>query len=510
MIRTLINDWIRFSKMKKLLINIFATAAMTVAGFADVLTYHNDNSRTGVNPFDTALTVKNVNPLTFGKKFDLPVDGQVYAQPLVVTNISIKAVLRSVLIVATEHDSVYAFDAFSGALLWRTSILPAGEVPADNIDCAQITPENGITSTPVIDRAVHQVFVLGMSRTLTGAHIERLHAIDISTGKNLMSVVISAQFPGNFPAPDVVGGKVQWKAFQQRQRPALLLLNGIIYTAYGSFCDQGFYAGWVIAYDEKNLAQVGVFNTNPTSAGKAPGAFVSNGSGGSVWGSGALASDTTHVFATTGNGPFDGRTTFGDSVIKLSSNCTLSDFFVSPEQIRDQQRDLDLGSAGVILISENGFNLGVVAGKTGIIYIFHTSNLKVRPIYQTVTPTDFGAIFGVPAYYKGALYYGPVGKPLVKLPFSNGKLVATPAAVSINSFPYPGTIPSIANGVVFAVEHASGSTVLHAYDATNLHELYSSNQNSTMEAGTKFAVPTIFNKMVYVGTDHHVSVFSLK
>jgi hypothetical protein len=197
-------------------------------------------------------------------------------------------------------------------------------------------------------------------------------------------------------------------------------------------------------------------------------------------------------------------------VIKLTSNCALSDFFVPPEQIRDQQQDLDLGSGGVILISQNGFELGVVAGKTGIIYIIETSNLKARPIYQKVTPTDFGPIFGVPAYYKGALYYGPVGKPLVKLAFSNGKLVATPAAVSINSFPYPGTIPSIANGVVFAIEHASGSTVLHAYDATDLHELYNSKQNSTMESGTKFAVPTIFSKMVYVGTDHHVSVFGLK
>ncbi len=497
--------------MKQLLINIFATAAMTVAGFADVLTYHNDNSRTGVNPFDTALTIRNVNPLTFGKKFDLPVDGQVYAQPLVVSNISIGGVVHSVLVVATEHDSVYAFDAFSGALLWHTSILPAGEVPADSINCTQITPEHGITSTPVIDRTVHQIFVLGMSRTLTGAHIERLHAIDLSTGKNLMSVVIAAQFPGTFPAPDVVGGKVQWKALQQLQRPALLLLNGMIYTAYGSFCDQGFFAGWVIAYDEKNLAQVGVFNTNPTSAGKAPGASASNGSGGGLWGSGsALASDKTHVFATTGNGPFDGLTTFGDCVIKLTSNCALSDFFAPREQIRDQQQDLDIGSGGVILISQNGFQLGVVAGKTGIIYMIDTSNLKVRPIYQTVTPTDFGAIFGVPAYYKGALYYGPVGKPLVKLAFSNGKLVATPAAVSINSFPYPGTIPSIANGVVFAIEHASGSTVLYAYDATDLHELYNSKQNSTMESGTKFAVPTIFSKMVYVGTDHHVSVFGLK
>jgi hypothetical protein len=301
--------------MKQLLINIFATASMAVAGFADVLTYHNDNSRTGVNPFDTALTIKNVNPLTFGKKFDLPVDGQVYAQPLVVSNISIGGVLHSVLVVATEHDSVYAFDAFSGALLWHTTIVPAGEVPADNINCTQITPEHGITSTPVIDRTVHQVFVLGMSRTLTGAHIERLHAMDLSTGKNLMSVVIAAQFPGTFPAPDVVGGKVQWKALQELQRPALLLLNGIIYTAYGSFCDQGFFAGWVIAYDEKNLAEVGVFNTNPTSAGKAPGASASNGSGGGLWGSGsALASDKTHVFATTGNGPFDGLTTFDDWV----------------------------------------------------------------------------------------------------------------------------------------------------------------------------------------------------
>ena len=173
------------TKIKKLLINLIATAAMTVAGFADVLTYHNDNSRTGVNPFDTALTIKNVNPLTFGKKFDLPVDGQVYAQPLVVSNIPIEGVLHYVLVVATEHDSVYAFDAFTGALLWHTSILPAGEVPADNINCTQITPEHGITSTPVIDPTAHQVFVLGMSRTLTGSHIERLHAIDLSTGKNL-------------------------------------------------------------------------------------------------------------------------------------------------------------------------------------------------------------------------------------------------------------------------------------------------------------------------------------
>src|SRR5258708_19735892 len=165
-----------------------------------------------------------------------------------------------------------------------------------------------------------------MSRTLTGKHIERLHSLDLSTGRNLLSVVISAQFPGPFPAPDVVGGKVQWKAFQQRQRPPLLLLNGIIYTAYGSFCDQGFYAGWVIAYNEKNFDQVGVFNTNPTSAGKAPGAFVSNGSGGSVWGSGALASDTTHLFATNGNGPFNRRPPFRSSFLKLSSHFTPNDF----------------------------------------------------------------------------------------------------------------------------------------------------------------------------------------
>lgn len=522
-------DW---HKMKQLLINIIGTAAMTVAGFAeDVLTYHNDNSRTGVNPFDTALTVKNVNKYTFVKKFDLKVDGQVYAQPLVVTNISIKGVLHSLLIVATEHDSVYAFDAFSGEQLWQESILSAGEVPADSINCEDITPENGITSTPVIDRAANQVFVLGMSRTLTGAYIERLHALDLSTGEDVKNspVVISAQFPGTFPAPDVVGGKVQWKAIQQRQRPALLLLNGIIYTAYGSFCEAngGFYAGWVIAYDEKNLAQVGVFNTNPTSAGKAPLTFLSNGSGGGVWTPGALASDATQVFATTGNGPFDGLTTFSDSVIKLSSNCTLSDFFVPPEQIIDQIADLDIGSGGVVLISQNGLNLGVVSGKTGIIYIFDTSNLKVRPIYQTVRPSVFpckpnpggilrgapdGAIFGTPAYYHGALYYGPVGTPLVKLAFSDGKLVGFPAAVSINCFPFPGTTPSIANGVVFAIEHALGSTVLHAYDATDLHELYNSNQNSgdMMKAGTKFAVPTIFNKMVYVGTNFNVSVFGLK
>lgn len=496
--------------MTLLIYIIITTVIMALTAVGDVLTYYDDNSRTGVT-VDSALTTQNVTAFTFGKKFDLAVDGQVYAQPLVISNIAVAGTLHNLLIVATEADSVYAFDALGGTLLWRTSLLADGEVPAGSINCTDLTPENGITSTPVIDAALQQVFVLGMCRTVAGTHIEKLYALDLSTGKNMRSIVIAAQFPGSFPAPDVVGGKIQWVAMQERQRAALLLLNGVIYTAYGSFCDRGYYAGWVIAYNASTLAQVGVFNDNPTAAGKAAGATITNGSGGGIWGAGSgLAASSTQLFATTGNGPFDGLTTFGDCVLRLSSTCKLNDFFVPPEQLSDQQHDTDLGSGGLVLLSQGGLQLGVVAGKSGIIYIVDSTNLKLRPIYQTLKPTIFGPIYGVPAYYNGALYYGPSGKPLVKLAFIKGELAGTPAAVSSTSYPFPGTVPSIANGVVFTIKHNSNNTVLYAYDATNLHELYNSTQNTTLEAGTKFAVPTIYNQMVYVGTTHHVSVFSLK
>jgi hypothetical protein len=487
---------------------IIATVIMALTAVGDVLTYHDDNSRTGVAA-DTALTTKNVTALTFGKKFDLAVDGQVYAQPLVISNIVVRGILHNLLLVATEADSVYAFDAFSGALLWHTSLLANGEVPAGSINCTDLTPENGITSTPVIDPALQEVFVLGMCRTVAGTNIEKLYALDLSTGNHVRSIVIAAQFPGSFPAPDVVGGKIHWIATQERQRAALLLLNGVIYTAYGSFCDRGYYAGWVIAYNASTLAQVGVFNDNPTAAGTAAGTLNPNGSGGGIWGAGSgLAANSTQLFATTGNGPFDGLTTFGDCVLRLSPTCKLNEFFVPPEQLSDQQHDTDLGSGGLVLLSQGGLQLGVVAGKSGTIYLVDSTNL--RSIYQTLKPTTFGPIYGVPAYYNGALYYGPSGKPLVKLVFVNGKLVATPAALSSTSFPFPGTVPSIANGVVFTIKHNSNSTVLYAYDATDLRELYNSTQNTTLEAGTKFAVPTIYNQMVFVGTTHHVSIFSLK
>lgn len=491
--------------MKSTLYSIFLLLILTISCCGDVLTYHNDNSRTGVTSGDSLLTVHNVNALTFGLKYTLTVDGQVYAQPLVCSNISIRGILHDLLIIATEHDSVYGFDALTGALLWHSSILGPGEVPADSINCSDLTPENGITSTPVIDLSAQLIYVVGMSRTSSGQYLYRLHALQLSSGTDVRSVVISAHYPGTFPAPDVVGGQVQWVAHQQRQRAALMLANGIVYTAYGSFCDRQFYAGWLMAYHAADFSPAGVFDDNTTAAGLAPGSLNPNGSGGGIWN--AMAANSDRIYISTGNGPFDGHTTFSDCIIKLTPTCVLADYFVSPEQVIDQQKDTDLGSGGAVLLSQGGHSLCVVAGKTGTIYLVDSSTLK---LYQSLKSAAMGPIYGVPAYYNNALYYGPVNKPIVKLVFSNGILQTAPGAKSSNSFPFPGTIPSIVNGVLFAIEHSSTSTTLFAYDTTDLHQLYKSTQNATLEAGVKFAVPTIFQDLVYVGTQHHVYAFGLK
>jgi len=248
-------------------------AAVTMTNAPDVTTYHNDIARDGLNAKETILTLSNVNSTQFGKLAFDTVDGLVDAQPLYLANVTAGGKARNVLYVATENDSVYAFDADTGAQIWMTSILGKGEVASDNHGCAQITPQIGITSTPVIDRkqgANGTLFTIGMTKDASGNYHQRLHALDITTGKEIVGspTEIAATYPGT--GDNTTNGNVVFDPSQYAERAALLLLNGNIYTAWTSHCDANLYTGWVIAYSQSTLARTAVFNAAPNSGGTGP------------------------------------------------------------------------------------------------------------------------------------------------------------------------------------------------------------------------------------------------
>lgn len=529
---------------------------------ADVLTYHNDNHRTGLNLDEVGLNTSTVKQLSVN--FAIPVDGQVYAQPLYVSSVAIADGTRhNMLIVATEHASVYALDAETGVVLWQTSLIPSGEMQADNHQnqgsCGDLTPSNGITGTPVVDRDTGKIYVIAITQaTSDGHYIYHLHAVDLTTGSDQFSQEIKATFPGSFPAGDVTTVNnikmVNFRATHVRNRAALLELGNTIYAAWGSFCDIEPYGGWVMAFDKSSLLQIGSLDVNPTEAGLATGSSLGGGSGAGVWGGGgALASDGGAIYASTGNGPFDGITTFGDSVLKLTlNNLQVHDFFTPFDQETDQRGDRDLGSGGVVILptmtnaAGKTVDLGAVCGKDARIYIFNRGTLgkfnsaNDNNIYQVVSPAAIQgtATFGPAAFFNGALYYGPQGHHLMRFVFSQAKLGSAPASQTTNTtFGAMGTVPSIsafingsgvpANGIVFAIEMGSAvaapvppggvhqpltpttGATLHAYDASDLTkpELYNSSTNSSLDIGVKFTVPTICNSMVYLGTKGTVYAF---
>jgi hypothetical protein len=264
---------------------------------ANVLTWHNDNTRSGQNLKETILTPANVSASTFGKLFTIPVDGKVDAQPLYVASLELRQYgFRNVLYVVTEHDSAYAFDADTGAPLWHASMLGANETPSDARGCGQITPEIGITSTPVIDLQMGPhgtMYLVAMSKSKSGTYHHRLHALDIATGAEQFNgpVDITATYAGT--GAEGSGGMQRFSAAQHEDRPGLLIVNGIVYTTWGSHCDAAPYTGWVIGYNESTLAQTGVLNLTP------------NGNDGGIWmaGGGPAADSAGNIYLLMGNGP---------------------------------------------------------------------------------------------------------------------------------------------------------------------------------------------------------------
>jgi hypothetical protein len=520
------------------------SATAWVTDYPGMFTYHADKFRSGVNLQEFALTSTTVKSATFGKLFSRAVDGQIYAQPLHVANLTIAGAKHNVVFVATEHSSVYAFDADgkSTSPFWKRSFInpSAGVTTIAKPSNGLIAPEISISSTPVIDTATSTIYV-AVSTSENGNIVHRLHALSLTTGTEKFGgpITIQGSVPGTYPAISV-NGRVPFVPKQHLQRPALLFLNGNVYIAYGSNGDALPYNGWLFAYSAQGtnvLHQVAIFCASPNQGASA------------IWqsGDGPAADPSGNIYLATGNGGFDlntGGPDAGNTVLKLalqSGALVRLDYFTPSNTAELTTDDLDLGAGGPILPPTQAGaaapNLVIVGGKDGKIYVINRSNMgkfnsSANSNVQTIplgNPDPTNGLFATPAALGSSIYFGEAGEPLELFTFSSGLLSTAPTAQSSNVFLYPGTSPMIStNGtssIVWALDlHAyvggtpdgtantSGPAVLHAYNGSTMQELYNSTQaGSRDQAGKalKFTSPTIANGHVYVGTANELDVYGL-
>lgn len=505
---------------------------------AQVLTSQYDNARTGANLKETILTPQNVNSKQFGKVFTLPVDGDIYAQPLYVPGVEIPGQGKhNVLFVATEHDSVYAFDADGSSTkpLWKSSFINEDKdihtlSGARDVHCPFIEPEIGITSTPVIDPSTGTLYVLARTRERspggTWRFVQQLHAIAITTGAEKFGgpVKIHARIQGrNFLR---IKSNVDFDPLLENQRAALLLVHGKVVITWASSCDVGPYYGWIIAYDAHSLAQAGVVNISP-DAGES-----------GIWqgDAGPAADSQGNVYLISGNGKFTAATgghDYGDSVVKLgfsANGLEVRDYFTPSNQAKLNDTDGDFGSGAPILLPDQPGphpHLLLAAGKAGILYEIDRDNMgkfhkgdDSHAVQAVAAGIDS---FGAPAYWNGHVYYFLSGDYLRDYPLQNGRLPKEPAAKSATQFTDPGATPAISangtkNGIVWVLSSKTWNgddrtAVLYAYDAENVaRQLYNSNQVYERDhAGRslRFAIPTVVNGHVYVGAKSEVDVYGL-
>lgn len=502
-----------------------ASVPLIVTAYAGTFVYHNDDARTGQNLNETVLTTGNVNETQFGKLFSYPVDGQIYGEPLYVPGVSVPGQgLHNVVYVVTENDSVYAFDADGAvtALLWQVNFLTNGQQTLSDTDiggCANITPQVGITSTPVIDPASNSIFVVARTKLISGSsttYYQTLYSLDITTGTILQSTQIQASVSS-------AKGTVTFNPQTQNQRSGLFLLNGVVYISWASHCDIQPYHGWMMGYEESTLQQVTAYNTTP------------NGVEGGIWQSGAAPAvdNNGNIFVMNGNGTFDvntGGVDYGEGLEKLSLNgnsLQVEDYFVPSNYQTLNASDLDLGGGGPLLIPAqptSPANLLVAAGKQGMVYLINQDDLgqfnaNGNQVIQSLPAGTVPNAHSMPAYWQNNIYFCGVGNNLQSYFLLNGLLSTSPTSQSPDTFGYPGSTPAVssngsANGIVWSLETIIGyPAALRAYDAANVsRELYTSTQNPNRDqAGNaiKFQVPTVANGKVYIGTATELDVYGL-
>uniref|UniRef100_Q01VM9 Pyrrolo-quinoline quinone n=1 Tax=Solibacter usitatus (strain Ellin6076) TaxID=234267 RepID=Q01VM9_SOLUE len=497
----------------------------TAACAAQVLTAQYDNARTGATLRETALTPANVNVASFGKLFSFKVDGDVYAQPLYLPGVPIPGKgVHNVIYIATEHNSVYAFDA-SGVPaepLWHVNFLNAaagiGAVPARDVACRLIAPEIGITPTPVIDLKSGTLYVLARTKETHGVlspdrYVQKLHALAVTTGAEKLGGPVEIRAPG----------PIAFDGLRQLPRAALLLSGGQVYLTWGSSCDAGHYYGWVMAYDARTLAQSAVLNVSPDAAESG------------IWQSdnGPAADEQGNVYVATGNGRFTAATggrDYGDTLLKLSgSSLQVLDYFTPSDERALNSQDADLGSGGPMLLPPQLGEIrrmALIGGKDGSLYVLDRARLGKfqESTGKTVQTLHFAdGIYSAPAYWNGRVYLLPSENSLQSFPVRQGKLADRPDATGAQRFGKFGATPAISadgarNGIVWLIETkawngADRPAVLHAYDAANVaRELWNSEQNRDRDrAGLtlRFTIPTVVDGRVYVDAKSRVDVYGL-
>jgi hypothetical protein len=498
------------------------SGGIVVAG--SVLTYHNDVGRTGQYLEETSLTPSNVKSKTFGKIFAQSVDSYVYAQPLFVPGLMVGGKTHDVVFVATEANSVYAFDATTpGPALWHVNVGTALSC-SDLDDCGDLVPGAGITGTPVIDPNTTTMYLVALTKDSVGFH-HRLHALDLTTGGDKFGgpVDISPTAPGT--GANSQKGVVQFDPATHYQRCALLLTGGVVYIGIGANAESDSNNhGWIVGYKASDLTPTMTFCASPDDD------WVS------LWqAGGGLSSDANgYVYAETANGTFDvntGGKDYGDSAIKLDSTGAVIDYFTPYNQTDMASGDLDFGSANPLILPDQSGSVPhelIASGKPGILYLINRDKMgsfhagSDSQIVQSVpafpnTSNITGGIFMSPAYWNGHVYVSAIVNSLQDFTVSAGLLSTTPASQSPETFNWSGATVSVsANGTTAGIVWAldGGAGVLYAYDATNLaSELYNTSQaaggRDMLGAPVKFAVPTVASGHVYVGTQTELDVYGL-